>query len=214
MPKPLFLLADSTPMFLTAADEDSLLERVYAFLPDNPKVAYLGASNGDDPNYFEIFCAAMDKVNIQMRRHISAPYTAEDLAWLRKSDLILLSGGDVMLGWQTFEQSDLQQLLQNRYQQGCVLMGISAGAIQLSAFLFGEDGDTTTHLLPGMGLAKCLVDVHDQDRDWCRLKHLSQLVPAGTPCVGIPSNGVLMVTPEGELVASGAPLYVCEAAVL
>jgi hypothetical protein len=207
MRKPLYLLADSTPMFLVAPGEESLLERVRLSLPEQPRAAYLGASNGDDPNYFEIFCAAMDKIGLHQRRHLIAPYSAEDLVWLDRCDLILLSGGDVMRGWQCFTNAGLQQRFKTRYEAGCVLMGISAGAIQMSDFLFGEAPDENKISGQGMGLARCLVDVHDQDRDWKRLRELSKQVPKGTRCVGIPSNGVLKVHPDQTFEASGAPLF-------
>ena len=48
--KPLYLLADSQ-LFFWKSDSDSLAERIRADLDSaNPKAAYIGASNGDQPS--------------------------------------------------------------------------------------------------------------------------------------------------------------------
>ena len=55
MIKPLYLLADSHLLFWKR-DASSLAERVRADLESvNPKAAYIGAANGDQPEFYSLF---------------------------------------------------------------------------------------------------------------------------------------------------------------
>ncbi|HEX3095259.1 MAG TPA: peptidase, partial [Candidatus Angelobacter sp.] len=62
--KPLYLLADSQ-LFFWKSGGDSLTERIRADLDSaNPKAAYIGASNGDQPEFYTLFEAAMEAMAI------------------------------------------------------------------------------------------------------------------------------------------------------
>src|SRR5436305_10939765 len=142
--KPIFLLADSQLLFWRG-EEESLLERVKGAIaaeePGRPiRAAYLGASNGDASEFYELFMAAMDSVGIRRYRHIPAEPDAEDLEFLSTADLILLAGGDVDRGWQAFQKHGVQQKLVERYYGGALLIGLSAGAVQLGLKGWSEAG--------------------------------------------------------------------------
>lgn len=61
--KPLFLLADSQPLFRN--DSDTLLpalqESLLVSKSNITRAAYIGASKGDAPEFVELFVAAMDE---------------------------------------------------------------------------------------------------------------------------------------------------------
>src|SRR5258708_16247983 len=121
--KPLYLLADSQ-LFFGKSDSDSLAERVRADLDaSNPKVAYVGASNGDQPEFYSLFQAAMESMKISDCRLVPSQPSREDILFIEDADLIVLSGGDVERGWQAFEQNGLKELLPRRRFDGATLMG-------------------------------------------------------------------------------------------
>src|SRR5579864_6520132 len=129
--KPLYLLADSQLLFVKSG-EDSLAERLRADLDSaNPKAAYIGASNGDLPEFYELFLAAMQTMEISKSRLVPSQPSREDTAFLEEARLIVLSGGDVEKGWQVFEQNGLKELLPRKRFDGAILLGVSAGAVQL-----------------------------------------------------------------------------------
>ncbi len=129
--KPLYLLADSQLLFVKNGG-DSLAERIRADLDSaNPKAAYIGASNGDQPEFYSLFQAAMESMGISNCRLVPSQPSREDISFLENAELIVLSGGDVERGWQVFEQNGLKELVPRKRFDGAVLMGVSAGAVQL-----------------------------------------------------------------------------------
>ncbi len=129
--KPLYLLADSQ-LFFWKSESDSLAERLRADLDtSNPKAAYVGASNGDQPEFYSLFQAAMDAMGISDCRAVPSQPSREDISFLEEANLIVLSGGDVERGWKVFEQNGLKELLPRKRFDGAILMGVSAGAVQL-----------------------------------------------------------------------------------
>src|SRR5207253_364940 len=128
--KPLYLLADSQLFFLKS--DGALAERLCADLDSGkPSAAYIGASNGDQPEFYSLFVAAMESMDISDCRLVPSLPSREDTAFLEDADLIVLSGGDVERGWQVLEQNGLKELLPRKRFEGAVLMGVSAGAVQL-----------------------------------------------------------------------------------
>lgn len=202
MRKPLFLLADSSLLFWRSGDT-LFLDRLRALTGVGPvQAAYLGASNGDEPAFFDIFTGAMDGVGIKACRMIPSRPTDEDRAWLQGAHVILLAGGDPLLGWRTFQENGLAQVLRERYLGGAVLMGISAGAMQLAAQAWSESGP---ELFPTLGLAPFLVGVHEP-ADWPALKTAVRAAGPGTRGIGIPWGGGALLHPDGTLEAVRHPL--------
>ena len=195
--KPILLLADSQLLFWRDEEGHRFLDRARTLFdadaddPGRPlKGAYLGASNGDAPEFFDLFLAAMAEIDIRDCRHIPALPTAEDLAFLAEADLILLAGGDVRRGWTAFEESGLKDRLMERYYAGALLVGISAGAVQLGLKGWDEDGVFDT-----LRLVPFVVDAHDEP-SWSGL--LKALPRAGEHArgFGIPSGGGAVYHPD------------------
>src|SRR5215470_13169733 len=133
--KPIVLLADSQLLFWNAPD-GPFLDRVRRMLieerPDQAlRAAYIGASNGDDPAFYDLFVAAMSGIDVHDCHMIPSAPSDDDLAHLAQADIILLSGGDIAQGWEIFRDTGLTTRLIERYYQGAVLIGVSAGAVQL-----------------------------------------------------------------------------------
>ena len=66
------------------------------------KAAYLGASNGDNPDFYEIFVLAAERLGYSCDecRHITARATTEDCEYVATSaSLVLLAGGDPHIAW-------------------------------------------------------------------------------------------------------------------
>ena len=150
--------------------ESPFLERVRRLLDEegplaDPKAAYLGASNGDAPEFYDLFVAAMAGVGIRTCRHIPSDPQDIDIDFLKEADLILLAGGDVGRGWRVFERTKIKDRLVERYYAGALLLGVSAGAVQLG--LKGWD-ESSERLIDTLRLVPFVVDVHDEP-SWSRL---------------------------------------------
>src|ERR1700739_1004582 len=128
--QPLYLLADSQLLFWKQQDRLLLEAALDGLSRDTPlSAAYIGASNGDRPEFYEIFEAAMDAIGITDRRMIDSSFGPDDRAFLERAQLIVLAGGDVRLGWHTFEKTGMKEVILGRDPQGGVLVGLSVGAV-------------------------------------------------------------------------------------
>ena len=206
--KPIFLLADSQLLFWRDGDE-LFLGRVRALLAADdesagraPRAAYLGASNGDAPEFYQLFLAAMDQIEVRDCRQIPATPAAEDLEFLAAADLILLAGGDVRRGWDAFKAAGLDQKLVERYYGGALLLGVSAGAVQLGLKGWDETGERTSDMLR---IVPFVVDVHDEP-GWARLLRAVPKAGEHARGVGIPSGGGAVYHPDYSVEPVRQPL--------
>jgi cyanophycinase-like exopeptidase len=197
MIKSLYLLADSQLLFWK--DKDSLLtarirEEMEA---ETPKAAYIGASNGDNPDFFSLFVGAMEMAKITDCRMIPSQPSKEDMAFLEAADLLLLSGGDTEQGWRIFEQNGLKELIPQKRFNGAVLVGISAGAVQLGMGTLA--GSSTMKPLEMFRFAPFYVGAHEEAEEWWNLRALVNLSQTDARGIGIPAGGGAIYHPDGSL---------------
>jgi hypothetical protein len=182
--RPLFLLADSQLLFWKEAGGELFLSRVRAALASSaarPRAAYLGASNGDVPDYYDIFVAAMEGIGIRDTRMIPARPSNADRAFFEEAEVILLAGGDAARGLAAFQESGLAERIVARYAQGAVLIGISAGAMQLGLRVLAGDAPARD----GFRLAPVVVGAHDEP-EWTALTREVEALEGLGRGLGIP----------------------------
>jgi peptidase E len=202
-PAPLFLLADSQLLFWT--DEGQLADRIAASAPPAPRAAYLGASNGDNPDFYSIFLAAMERIGPAECRMIPSVPSDDERAYLEAADLVVLAGGDVELGWRAFQASGVKELLERRYGEGAVLVGVSAGAVQLGTMGWPEEDPDAA--FGTWGLAPFVVGAHAEDEEWAELRAVVRARGEGARGFGIPRGGGLVYHPDGSMEAVRRSLY-------
>lgn len=196
--KPIFLLADSQLLFWREESGEPFLARVRRLLEEEdasrePKAAYLGASNGDAPEFYDLFVAAMSEIGLRNTRQIPSRPESEDMAYLRQADVILLAGGEVFRGFKAFDDADLPKLLLERYYAGAVLLGVSAGAVQLG--LKGWRTDDGGGTFTAIRAVPFVVDAHDEP-GWSRLLAIVPKSGEHARGFGIPSGGGALYHPD------------------
>ncbi len=198
--KPIYLFSDSQLLFWSPDGRPFLAPIRDEIEKENPKAAYIGASNGDQPEFFSIFEGAMDLIGIKDCRMIFSDYQEEDQAFLKEADVILLAGGDVARGWRVIDQTDMGQDIIQKYYDNTVLIGISAGAIQLG--LKGWESDPPEDeddLFDTFKLIPYVLDAHDEANQWQRLKTVVSLSDSYTRGMGIPAGGGIIYHPDHTL---------------
>jgi cyanophycinase-like exopeptidase len=189
---PIFLLADSQLLFWRENGQ-LLLERVVrATTRGRLKAAYVGASNGDHPDFYAIFVAAMEAVGVFDCRMIPSAISEADLAFLNDADIILLAGGDVEVGWRTFLSNGLNNHIIRRYFEGASLIGISAGAVQLGLCGLAADGS----LIETFKLVPLIIGAHEEADNWKTTIDLLRLSAANPRAIGLPSGGGAIYYPD------------------
>jgi cyanophycinase-like exopeptidase len=199
--QPLYLLADSQLLFWKWNDRLLLAAAVDGLARDRPiSAAYIGASNGDRPEFYGIFEAAVDSIGIDDRRMIDSSFGPDDRAFLESAQLIVLAGGDVRLGWNTFEKTGMKDVILDRYVQGAVLVGISAGAAQLGRCGTVEGPEpSATAPLDVFNLVPMVIDTHDEQAGWARLSRTIHLLDGAAAGLGIPAGGGVIVHTDATI---------------
>lgn len=176
----LLLLADSQLLF--RQDKAPELHcRMKERFPNGIEVAYLGASNDHDPEFYELACAGICAL-IGQECVVHPVCSERDLP--QPCPVVVLAGGSVAKGWEMLRRAPVQTWLQRcRGLEGSVIIGVSAGAMHLAS---GFDPEQPQH-----GLQTFLnwfphpVAVHEEESGWPSLQG-----PAG---IGIPMGAGLWV---------------------
>jgi cyanophycinase len=198
---PLYLLADSQLLFWPS-EGNALTDGIRASLPSS--AAYVGASNKDRPEFYELFVAAMEAVGVSNCRMVSSELDDEDKFFVNGAGLILLAGGDVEHGWRVFERNGLKDLLVRKRYDGCIFIGVSAGAVQLG--LGTLTAAPQPKKLEMLGFAPFYVGAHDEDNEWWDLRALVTMSQSGIRAVGIPKGGGAIYDSNGEIEPICRPL--------
>lgn len=207
VPQPIYLLADSQLLFWREGGLPFLDRVRLAIGSQAPRAAYLGASSGDHPDFYAIFTAAMEGVGINRCRLIPTEPTAEDLAWVGRADVVLVAGDDVARGWDAFSASGLREAVVRRYREGAVVVGVSAGAVQLGLLGWPQGEPAADLLFDTFGLVPFVVDAHAEESDWEELRHVVGLRGGALRGLGIPRGGGIVVHPDGTVEAVRHPAY-------
>lgn len=205
--QPIYLFADSRLLFWGESGGPYLSSIRRLVTRDSPKAAYVGASNGDAPEFYSVFEAAMDGAGVRDRRMIRSPFPSEDRSFLGEADIILLAGGEVEAGWKVFVETGMREVIARRYAEGAVLMGVSAGAVQLGLCGPAGGGASAAGLVETFKLVPFVIDAHDEGRRWGRLRGALRLLGGGTRGIGIPAGGGMVYYPEGRVEAVRLPLH-------
>ena len=197
--QPIFLFADSQLLFWRDGGR-LFIERVVT--RGQPKAAYIGASNGDNPDFYTIFVSAMTGAGVFDCRMIPSAVSEADLAFLNEADIILLAGGDVEVGWRVFLKNGLSEHLVRRYFEGATLIGISAGAVQLGLCGLAADGS----LIETFKLVPYIIGAHEESDNWKTTAELLRLSGPGKTAIGLPFGGGAIYYPDNTVEAIRQPL--------
>lgn len=187
-PSPLYLLADSQLLFWKQ-NEQLFLKSILNYISEpEPSAAYIGASNGDQQDFYQIFESAMDNIGIKSCHMIQSGYSDEDKKNLDQASIILLAGGDVKLGWDTFEATGMKSAIYDKYASGTVLIGVSAGAVQLGMCALHTDAEDNDSLFDTFQILPFIIGAHEESTDWKKLNRTVTLKDTYSQGVGIRSG--------------------------
>ena len=213
--QPVYLLSDSEILF-HRQEQGLILAKTLNALGKNRREissAYIGASNGDAAAFYEIFLYAMELLRITNCRLISSDFNVSDKEFLNQADVIFLSGGDVKRGWHIMQKTAMDQCITQRYVQGALLVGISAGAIQLGLYGWDKTGDDAHAIFEILKIVPFIIDVHDEEHHWQTLRTRIQHSPAMLSGFGIPLRGGMIYHPNQSIEALRKPLIeICRGA--
>jgi cyanophycinase len=195
--KPLYLLADSQLLFWEENDCYFTSRMLEDMQPNMLGAAYIGASNRDDPQFYELFCAVMERMGLNQCRMIPARPSGDDLKFLEEAGLVLLSGGNAENGWRTIEKNGVKEIILRKRYDGSVLVGVSAGAIQLGLGALSESPQPQK--LEMFRFAPFYLGAHEEHDGWWNLRALVHLSQTDVRGVGIPAGAGAVYHSDGTL---------------
>jgi cyanophycinase len=205
--QPIYLFADSQLLFWSNNGTlflDSIRGRIVSVAP---RAAYIGASNGDDPQFYSIFEAAMEGIGIRDCRMIRSSFPSIDESFVNESDIILLAGGDVERGWEVFRRVGLAELIIKRYYEGTILMGVSAGAAQLGLYGVAQEEKSANKLIDTFKLVPFIIGSHEETQKWKSLRETIEMLGGAAKGIGVSAGGGLIYYPDNSIEAIRYPLH-------
>ncbi|MDD5746478.1 MAG: Type 1 glutamine amidotransferase-like domain-containing protein [Candidatus Omnitrophica bacterium] len=160
-----------------------------------PKVAYIGAANGEHKDFFRRTEKSLLLAGAAEVKHARIDCSG----WQRlcvESDIIFVSGGDVFAGMEILRRAQAVELLRRLHSQGKIFIGVSAGSIMLAKqWLVWPDAhdEKKFRVFPCLGIADVFCDTHDEP-EWTELKTLVAHLPPGNIGVGLRSGSAIAVT--------------------
>jgi cyanophycinase len=203
---PIFLFADSQLLFYKNQGVP-FLGSIKNFLAQKPpRAAYLGASNGDKPEFYSIFESAMNNIGISDCRQIFSSFPDQDQSFLNTADIILLSGGSFKKGWDIFQSTHLAEYIIRRYREGALLIGISAGAIQLGSLGWNEESPPS-RLINAFNFIPFILSAHEEMEQWRNIRKAVQLANGTAEGIGIPAGGGIIYHQNRTIEAIRKPFH-------
>jgi peptidase E len=208
---PIYMFSDSQLLFLKLKGV-----KFFSFVKDHRqgdslKAAYIGASNEDNPEFYNLFEGAMENIGITDCRMIQSSFLEEDQAFLEVADIILLAGGDVELGWNVFQLNGMDKAIIRKYETGALLIGISAGAVQLGLCGCNTENNSQQSVFDTFQIVPYIIGAHEEKQDWEQLKKLVQAKGEYSKGIGIPMGGGMIYHVDKTIEPIRYPL--CEVAV-
>ncbi|HZQ45456.1 MAG TPA: Type 1 glutamine amidotransferase-like domain-containing protein [Verrucomicrobiae bacterium] len=205
--RPIYLLADSQLLFLKQDGVPFLKSIVDPLDPVLAQAAYIGAANGDDPEFYQIFQSAMESVGIRNCRQICSTFSPAEKALLEAADIILLAGGDIEKGWNAFQLAGITELLRKKYKAGSTILGISAGAILLGLSAWRTETVASETIFDALNLVPLVIGVHEEKTEWANLRKRISLGQGFTRGIGIGAGAGMIFHPDQSVEPIRRPLH-------
>ena len=206
---------------------DHIHDRAFGLAVERPRVAWIGAANGDSRTWFERAARVLRAkygAEVALARSVGDVDADETRRLIAAADVIYIAGGDVeQLALRT-QALGLDELIRRRHAEGALVVGVSAGAIGLTRYWvrFPEDANSDTDddderrdagaptRFACIGALPFAVDCHDEESDWEELRALlgawgREEPGASVDAWGIPAGGALEVAADGRIAHVGPP---------
>eukprot|EP00003_Mantamonas_plastica_P022105 TRINITY_DN3704_c0_g1_i9.p1 TRINITY_DN3704_c0_g1~~TRINITY_DN3704_c0_g1_i9.p1 ORF type:complete len:369 (+),score=110.29 TRINITY_DN3704_c0_g1_i9:1993-3099(+) len=166
------------------------------------RVAYVGHADNDDEDVYEYFLDVCSEIGMSHCRMIPTECTEEDTEFVKTAHIIVLSHGLPELGLRSWKSNGLHTIFRERYRDGCVFVGVSAGAVSMGIKCWGAAEEST--IFECLGLFPYYIDADQESDQYAYLQRLLQHQKAGEkvcPGYGIPRGIGMISFPKGKIMA-------------
>lgn len=121
-------------------------------LPGCPRIGYIGAANGDDPERLSRVTRRFADLGATLLHLPMGAGAAEAEVWLSGLDAIYVGGGHTERMLRLWRDTGVDRVLLTASARGVVLSGVSAGAVCWFDFAMWDGAGTGYRPLAGLGL--------------------------------------------------------------
>ena len=135
---------------------------------ENPNFLFIGLASSFSDSYYDTIKKIYKKlgcttVYLKKNNLIHNPKLVEEK--IKNADIIYIGGGDTIKLLESIKTYNLEPQLKEAYERGCIMAGISAGAILLSKEGFSDSkilrGESTEHeFIKGLNLINISISPH------------------------------------------------------
>lgn len=175
---------------------------------EKPLIAYIGTANGDDRSFFIFANSILKKAGAGDVAQLFLAKNTVDLVSiktiLQNADAVFIAGGDVEEGMRWLNLHGLVPFLKKLYRDGALFFGLSAGSIMLGTHWVRWENpvdDSSAGLFACIGIAPVICDTHAEKDNWEELKTAIKIMGKDGVGYGIPTGGILYITPGKKLKA-------------
>lgn len=187
----------------------TLLREIAAGLPRAFRACHVGVFHGDDrrfaqktTDFLSALGARVDSPRLSDRK-VDTTAARDAIA---NCDLLYLDGGDTVEGVTRIRELGLGDAFRLAAQRARAIFGLSGGACAAAPCTIGYDDDDVPYVAECLAIGSPLpLDVHDEREDWPEMRALLGLLPRAARGIVVPSHGVLVVSPTGEVASHGSP---------
>ncbi|MCG8314204.1 MAG: Type 1 glutamine amidotransferase-like domain-containing protein [Pseudomonadales bacterium] len=202
---PLLLLADSQ-LFFTQQKGNWMRRKISEHLQywqsssNNREAVYMGAANNNDPMYYDLANSALRALGASRCTFLKSGTSDLPGKNHKLPAVVLLAGGDVQLGWQTISQPDIRDWLTGCWQQGSLIIGVSAGAIHLT-YMINTSETGQLELRDFLKWYPVVTMVHEEQALWpSHIKYqeycAQRSIAAELACLKIPFGSGVWITQQ------------------
>ena len=197
--RPVFLFADCDLLCKNISHEHILKSSIESLNKSDLCAACIDFSNDEHDDFFELFTYAMEQFSITNIMHITQKFSGAERQFLKNANLILLSGGEVDTSWKIIKETKMDKIIRDGYKNGAILVGVSAGAIQLGRIGWSIKEGNSYQFFECLNLAPYLVHIHQEENQWRVLKDIISNYYPGEHGLGIPGKGGLVCYPNHSI---------------
>jgi len=172
----------------------NLIERYILNLSDkkSPKICFLPTATGDDDSYIVRFYSIFTRLNCKPSHIEFFKRTTNINNHIMEQDIIFVGGGNTKSMLAIWNDWGMSELLNNAYNEGVIMTGVSAGAICWFTEGITDSWDNELKILPCLDFISGTCCPH-YDEEPSRIPYVKKILLEGkvTNCISIEGGSAM-----------------------
>ena len=159
---------------------------------NTPKICFLPTATGDNDNYIVRFYSIFTRLNCKPSHIEFFKRTPDIKNHIMKQDVVFVGGGNTKSMLAIWNEWGMSDLLNNAYNEGVIMSGVSAGAICWFTRGITDSWDDELRILPCLGFIHGTCCPH-YDEEPSRIPYVKKILMQGevTNCISIEGGSAI-----------------------